>query len=169
MGTIFQTEGGPKYESQKLATHPGYWTDGQTSFNDIGLIRTAKDIVFNQFVKPIQIRSTSIKEGETAIISGFGNMGAHLPQPMHLQYIKVRVISNAECKKSVFGDRITPVHFCTYKAVGVGVCNGDSGGPLTIDGKLVGVTSFGIPCGTGAPDVYARVEMFMGWLKENME
>jgi trypsin len=43
-------------------------------------------------------------------------------------------------------------------ALGLSGCNGDSGGPLTVDGVQVGVVSFGpTQCGNGLPGVYARV------------
>lgn len=47
---------------------------------------------------------------------------------------------------------------CTLTADGLGTCRGDSGGPLVDDnGSIVGIVSWGIPCGTQHPDVYARV------------
>lgn len=45
---------------------------------------------------------------------------------------------------------------------------GDSGGPLVVSGELVGLVSWGIPCGQGYPDVFTRVSEFSGWVKEKM-
>jgi len=57
-------------------------------------------------------------------------------------------------------------------AGGVGLCTGDSGGPLTwkdSDGivKVVGVISWGpTPCGVGLfPDVYAKVAAQLDWIQ----
>ena len=46
---------------------------------------------------------------------------------------------------------------------------GDSGGPLAVDGKVVGIASFVIPCGKGMPDVYTRVYSYLDFIKEAME
>lgn len=53
---------------------------------------------------------------------------------------------------------------------------GDSGGPVQIrsthqDGfiyHIVGVTSFGILCGTTAPGVYTRVSSFIEWIENEV-
>lgn len=45
------------------------------------------------------------------------------------------------------------------------MCNSDSGGPLVINGVLVGVTSWGAGnCRGGVPDVFARVAHYVGWI-----
>lgn len=44
---------------------------------------------------------------------------------------------------------------------------GDSGGPLTANGALIGVVSWGIPCARGHPDMYARVDTLRPWIVAN--
>lgn len=49
-------------------------------------------------------------------------------------------------------------------------CGGDSGGPLfTYDSSglstLVGITSFGVSCGTELPSIYTRVAAYIDWLE----
>lgn len=49
-------------------------------------------------------------------------------------------------------------------------CQGDSGGPLQTFsspaiGKVVGVVSFGISCGTILPGVYTRVAYYLDWIE----
>lgn len=47
----------------------------------------------------------------------------------------------------------------------VGSCNGDSGGPLLVDGIQVGLVSFGVSdCSAGYPSVYTRVTDFYSWI-----
>lgn len=49
-------------------------------------------------------------------------------------------------------------------------CGGDSGGPLQTRDEnglstVIGVTSFGIACGSSLPGVYTRVAYYLDWLE----
>lgn len=60
-------------------------------------------------------------------------------------------------------------HMCTFTKEGEGSCYGDSGGPLVLNGKLVGIVNWGVPCAQGYPDVNANVAYFADWINEQME
>ncbi|XP_055381000.1 trypsin-like [Condylostylus longicornis] len=49
-------------------------------------------------------------------------------------------------------------------------CQGDSGGPLVIKNTLtvVGVVSFGLPCGGGFPGVYTRIASYFEWINSKI-
>jgi len=51
-----------------------------------------------------------------------------------------------------------------------GTCKGDSGGALvTSTGLLLGITSWGVPCGLGTfPDVFTRVDGYHDWIDETI-
>lgn len=61
---------------------------------------------------------------------------------------------------------------CTKNDIGKGSCNGDSGGPLvvTIDNvdRIIGVSSWGIGCGNGYPDVYTNVFAYSQWIHDHI-
>lgn len=46
---------------------------------------------------------------------------------------------------------------------------GDSGGPLTIAGEVVGIVSWNIPCARGFPDAFDRVFYFRRWILDNTD
>lgn len=44
-------------------------------------------------------------------------------------------------------------------------CNGDSGGPMTVNGTLIGITSWGYGCRRpNYPGVFTRVPYFREWI-----
>lgn len=45
-------------------------------------------------------------------------------------------------------------------------CVGDSGGPLQLDGKLLGIVSYGFGCAVpGKPGVYVNVAEVRDWIE----
>ena len=57
---------------------------------------------------------------------------------------------------------------CTYTE-GKDTCSGDSGGPLTQDNFLVGITSWSDECAKdGYPGVYTEVTFFLNWIAEHI-
>ncbi|XP_069703487.1 trypsin-1-like isoform X2 [Periplaneta americana] len=52
-------------------------------------------------------------------------------------------------------------------ATGWGRVEGDSGGPFVVNGKLLGVVSWGLGCARkGIPGVLSNVSYFRGWVKD---
>lgn len=60
---------------------------------------------------------------------------------------------------------------CSTSPVGEGICAGDGGSALFIgDGvtrQAIGIASWSMPCGTGAPDVYMRLLDYITWINMN--
>lgn len=53
---------------------------------------------------------------------------------------------------------------CSFTQTGQGICFGDSGGPLTSGGNVIGIASWVIPCAVGRPDAWARMSSFRPWV-----
>lgn len=65
-----------------------------------------------------------------------------------------------------------PSNTCTGPLTGnESVCSGDSGGPLTQNGEVIGVVSWGfVPCGTvDRPAVFVTVSEYVDWMNNIME
>jgi trypsin len=52
-------------------------------------------------------------------------------------------------------------------AAGLGICNGDFGGPLVFRGQLVGIASWGIGCADGQhPGVYTNIASLKSFITQ---
>lgn len=142
------------------------WNSWELS-NDIGLIKLAEDIEFNEKVQPIEINTEDIGSGETLTLSGWGRTSYPGNIPNDLQWITLKSLNTQECQ-SKHSNNIYDSEICTFTKSGEGACHGDSGGPLTWNGKVAGIVSWGRPCAIGYPDVFTRVSAFQDWVNERI-
>ncbi|XP_060803802.1 collagenase isoform X2 [Amyelois transitella] len=98
----------------------------------------------------------------------YTNLGIGNNQVM--RHVHLTVITNAACAQ-VYGSTVQANTICTSGNGGVGICGGDSGGPLWFwwnnQRILVGVTSFEhiSGCQRGFPGGFARVSSFIAWIQ----
>ncbi|XP_026325335.1 brachyurin-like [Hyposmocoma kahamanoa] len=87
-----------------------------------------------------------------------------ITQDQQLHHVYLQVISNEECAETF--SFLPASNICTSGYGGRSVCGGDSGGPLTVDRRLVGIVSFGyaVECEQGYPEAYARVTSYSSWI-----
>ncbi|XP_053956944.1 serine protease 1-like [Anastrepha ludens] len=139
--------------------HPDY-----DSLNDIALV-WIHTVSFSNNIQPISLPSInqySSYEGQWAVLSGWGYTYDGSGLNGHLKYASVPVISNSECSVFNINDGI----ICTRTTEGRAACSGDSGGPLTVDGVLVGLVSFGGGCHSELPNGFARVSYYTNWIRD---
>lgn len=67
---------------------------------------------------------------------------------------------------SIIGPRFHDTKkFCTKNPKGEGVCLGDAGAPLVVNGMLIGLASWTEHCAVGSPDVYINVFAHLKWIR----
>ncbi|XP_050079618.1 uncharacterized protein LOC126567441 [Anopheles maculipalpis] len=161
--------------------HPSYVFSGK--YYDIALLQLERNITVHETVAPACLwldQEVRFKELESA---GWGQTGFAEDQTPILLKITLKPMSNENCKvhytpTTVRGLRngLHHHHICAGDKR-MDTCLGDSGGPLHIrlqhNGKvtpfLVGLTSFGLPCGQSHPGVYTRVAPFRSWIVETLQ
>ncbi|KAF5287792.1 hypothetical protein FQA39_LY15728 [Lamprigera yunnana] len=167
VGTKHISEGGESHNVLTATIYPDY--DSSTNENDIGIIKLASDITFNDKVQPVALETEDIGDRSPCILSGWGSTSYPGSAPTYLQFVHLKTITYRNCK--VFHQFLTiaPSHVCTYTKYGEGACHGDSGGPLVseVNQKQIGIVSWGLPCAKGAPDVFTKVSYFNSWINEH--
>ncbi|MGX7826557.1 trypsin-like serine protease [Actinokineospora sp. 24-640] len=111
----------------------------------------------------LPIATTDGNDGGMLQVMGWG---AASPGQGTLHKAFVPFVSDEECKQTFNPSRDFRAILCAGGGVGVGVCSGDSGGPLIkrkpSGAKIqVGIVSFGKgACADGDPDGYVQVSFF---------
>ncbi|XP_049299566.1 brachyurin-like [Anopheles funestus] len=165
-----------RFSSGGIIRHPQYTTTNIR--NDIAVVRLNSPITFNARVQPARLPARSDSRqfgGFTGTVSGFGRTsdGSQATSAV-VRFARNPVMSNADCIARWNTALIQPQNVCLSGEGGRSSCNGDSGGPLTVQdgGSLqIGVVSFGSAagCSIGMPSVYARVSFFLGWIEANSD
>lgn len=165
VGSILVSSGGVSHTLVRIVNHPN-WTS-RTIANDVSLMKTTTVIVFTANIQPIALGSAQVGGGVNSIVTGWGRIAEDGPLPDNLQNLTTRTLNNLECK-SYFGAANANLIFdhkiCALTRIGEGTCNMDSGGPLALDGAVIGIVSWGLGCAAGTPDVYDRVSYFRTWI-----
>ncbi|MFI6290417.1 trypsin-like serine protease [Nonomuraea sp. NPDC050790] len=151
----------------KFVTHPEYrqandWRKGY----DVAVVTTQDDLPVprSQWARVAGSGDAALTQpGRTGIVLGFGK---HQQGKLYSATLPVNDPGGCQVfDVSVNGD----VMLCTgYDDGRTGICSGDSGGPFTVDGVVVGIVSFG----AGTCDRYsimARLTNAMGdWARETI-
>ncbi|XP_053661837.1 chymotrypsin-2-like [Anopheles marshallii] len=165
-GTNSLMEGGVMLMADKFFLH-NYASP--EFINDIALIRLEQPVQFTELIQSIEYSEKVVPANVSVRLTGWGRTGVNGPVPTLLQSLNVITLSNEDCKaKSLYPEHVDVGHLCTLTKAGEGACNGDSGGPLVYEGMLVGVVNFGVPCGFGYPDGFARVSYYHNWVRTTM-
>lgn len=152
---------------RSIVVHPAY--NRITQRNDIALLQLAEASV--QPVVGLADRDLvdTLSSGDRVRAAGWGAVNkAGTAYPRALQEVTLPFLTTADCNAmGVWTPALTDTQVCTLDTGGErDTCFGDSGGPLTASGRLLGLTSFG-PDTCAVPDepgVYTSVAAFRDWI-----
>lgn len=191
VGTHLLNSGGVSHMVQRIVNHGQY--NANTLANDVSLVQTQTNIVYNNLVQPIGLGSVFVGGGVGVAASGWGQTSVSFPAylsyfgitnlnfspfilqnpggaPNNLQFANLQTLTNADCRNRFSvanANRVFDNTICTFTRNGQGMCMGDSGGPIATGGNVVGIVSWGIACAVGSPDVFARVSSHRTWILNN--
>ncbi|XP_022914387.1 chymotrypsin-2-like [Onthophagus taurus] len=169
-GTNLLETGGDVYTLEKFVEHERY--NPQLLKNDIALLKTNEEIMFNENVTIMRLPpEDTLDGGLNFTLSGWGLTAMYGQPPNKMQTIVLQSITNQECYAKYFHlelvGMLSSSNICTLNKEGEGACYGDSGGPLVFKGYQVGIVSWAIPCARGRPDVFTRVYSYMDWIENH--
>ncbi|XP_025835327.1 trypsin-7-like [Agrilus planipennis] len=139
---------------------------------DISILHLNKHLVFGEKIAAIALPPPNVvlPAGTLATVSGWGRLVYQGDNPPELHEVTVPIVSNEQCALSYANhhaiEYVTDTVLCAgYEEGGKGTCNGDSGGPLTVDGVLYGLASTSWVCAeTELPGTYVNVSSVRSYI-----
>ncbi|CAG4936647.1 unnamed protein product [Colias eurytheme] len=174
VGSNVRDGSGQNYKLIKNYTHPEFAINYVK--NDIAILVTNASIEFSVMVHPVTVNFNRVDQGVAAIILGWGSQSLRGNASQELQELEMITVNStycfAETRRVGATLKIIPPYIdsdkeiCAYRAVGKGTCKGDSGSPLVCadNDEQIGLTSWGIPCALGAPDMFTRISSYKDWI-----
>ncbi|XP_055312894.1 trypsin-like isoform X2 [Sitodiplosis mosellana] len=152
----------------------GYLTvRDNTKFNiyDVAVIRVKEPFDDYQVISMFDA-GEKIPAYANATVSGWGTTEKGIT--LKLLYANVTIVNKTACINAYkyYNHQPHESHICaTYQGeIRKGVCHGDSGGPLTIDGRLVGIVSWSRGCADPKyPEVYTDISFVREWIDEHTD
>lgn len=90
-----------------------------------------------------------------------------------MQQLMMTTLPNFLCSAMFQGttaaDNVSDEMLCVVGSIigeSRGACTGDSGGPIVLQGEVVGVTSWSLPPCVTFPAVFIRVENHIDWIRQ---
>jgi len=169
---------GVPHEIACIKSHPQYNKRNFRFDHAVITLKKPVDIISSNHARLacLPINEKQYGSGEQMTVSGWGLLqGLTQLYASKLHHLKVKGVSNEVCQNELRqitnpNTRITPEMMCTEGSGNVSSCNGDSGGPLTVQENgfthVVGIVSWGtITC--RGDSVYARVSSVKNWIIQN--
>ncbi|PSN50825.1 Trypsin-7 [Blattella germanica] len=148
--------------------HHEYYQHQYPYPNDIAVLRVSPGFSFNNYVQPTYLPSSGqdVPGGYPSVAVGWGSSCDQCGSNADLQKVNLYIYSHEECV-GIYGYGPSNNNVCSGNPQeGKGICFGDSGGPLLVNGVQVGITSWtGTPCAS-KPAVWTKVSSYRYWISQ---
>ncbi|KAH8312260.1 hypothetical protein KR044_009985, partial [Drosophila immigrans] len=164
---LLRTEHTQVLKVDKIKVHRSW--DGRTLSNDIALLKLKEELDINEdFASIIPIAGQKPSAGQLCTVIGWGLILESGPLPDDIVSGDVTIDSDEYCSAGKLFQSSMMVCASNPKNYEVSTANGDSGGPLICDNKLVGITSFAVRKGHPShSNGFTNVYYFREWILRN--
>lgn len=101
---------GRSLSTARVVNHANY--DPQRITNDVAVVQTTTNIVFDQTTQPIPLINRDVLSGRLEV-SGWGRLSTSGAIPENLQWLETTPVVWAECNRLIGGD-LNPDNVCTF-------------------------------------------------------
>ncbi|XP_054153176.1 uncharacterized protein LOC128951902 isoform X2 [Oppia nitens] len=158
----------------------------ETKQHNIALVRVEPYISDNTMVRIVQLADQPVIDDSTlAQINNWESVWPYAYQVRTLGWQQCKsILTNNTINTNNTTTNIDSSNVCLVKYNKYGVCNGDEGGPVTIDRPqqlsrycadskadrkeqlVIGILSTGLSCKSGRPDVMISINPYLQWIKQ---
>jgi len=136
---------------------------------DVAVLTLGRKLPYQTIGLPKADETDLYKPGQVGLILGWGRTAADGQPSRFLLKAGVPVMGDADCTKAYPSYKAASMTCAGVAQGGIDSCQGDSGGPMIVEGRLVGITSWGEGCAApGKPGVYTRVAVYADTLEEQI-
>ncbi|XP_023031503.1 trypsin-3 isoform X1 [Drosophila willistoni] len=149
---------------EKVIVHSKFSLKNKLPENDIGILKLKDEITINEgFVNIIPMADSEPIIGTKCTALGWGKITQYGPPPDEVLSADLIITEVEEDKSACSSGLVCAWHENDLEISG---CEGDSGGPLFCNNKLVGVLSAGVSCGqTRTPIFFSDVYYYRKWIE----
>ncbi|XP_071455077.1 trypsin-like [Hetaerina americana] len=160
----------------KVVKHEAY-NESNSWINDIAVLQVSPPIEMGNGVSPVVLADqgqAAPPVGTTATVAGWGALQFPGPAANDLHKLEVVVVDHRKCeeiyapipKKVIYSSQIC----ASGKLPGQSPTNGDSGAPLIVGEKVVGMVSWARKIGNPEyPAVYTDLNGYIDWINEHIK
>ncbi|KAG8235401.1 hypothetical protein J437_LFUL009260 [Ladona fulva] len=172
-GSNLLDNGGVSHQVVEIRVHEKF-DPSDSWINDIAIMKVSPPIEMRDGVAPVKLpkKGQETPAGSTATVIGWGRTSAWGPIPNELRKVEIPIVDYVKCNSTYYedGNTVRPTQICAGGEGGKDACNGDSGGPLFVNGEIIGIVSWGRPCAEkGYPTVFTEVSDYIDWIEEHLK
>lgn len=163
-----RSEAGVRVDVTEVWVHPDF--EAPWEGDDIAVLTLRHPVAYEPAGFADAEDAELYQPGTMATVVGWGRIAEDGPRSHVLRSAEVPLVSDADCEEAFTSYQPEEMVCAGFVDGGVDACQGDSGGPLLVDGKVVGIVSWGRGCARpSTPGVYTRVSSYAEQIAQHAE